>query len=284
MTLVGKIFTVLILIMSILFMALSMMVFASHKNWKLAAINTTPTPDQPLGLKPRLEQSSETNTQLRKELEQLKNTLAKEKAARRQRIASLETKKAQLEGELNSKEQQLAKLTADHGVAVKELETTHTTLDALTSEVGQLRDELRNVQEDRDNQLAQVVKLNDELHSAQGDLRSFQERNNQLVAQVSSMKKVMDAKGLRPEDPVDNIPPKLEGLVTAIGSKDLIEISLGADDGLRVGHQLEVYRENKYVGRVVIKQTDPNRAVAQVLPEFLQTSIQKGDRVFTKLS
>ncbi len=37
MSLVGKIFTMLILIFSIVFMAFSMMVFATHKNWKASA-------------------------------------------------------------------------------------------------------------------------------------------------------------------------------------------------------------------------------------------------------
>ena len=34
MTLLGKIFTVLILIMSVLFMSFSIMVFATHQNWQ----------------------------------------------------------------------------------------------------------------------------------------------------------------------------------------------------------------------------------------------------------
>ena len=40
MTLVGKIFTMLILIMSIIFMAFAMMVFATHRNWKDTATKT----------------------------------------------------------------------------------------------------------------------------------------------------------------------------------------------------------------------------------------------------
>ena len=34
MNLVGKIFTVLILVMSILFMGFAMMVYATHRNWR----------------------------------------------------------------------------------------------------------------------------------------------------------------------------------------------------------------------------------------------------------
>ena len=56
MTFIGKIFTVLIFIMSIVFMSLSLVVFATHKNWKLVATNATPSATQPLGLKQQLEQ------------------------------------------------------------------------------------------------------------------------------------------------------------------------------------------------------------------------------------
>ena len=53
MNLLGKIFTVLIFVMSIVFMSLSLMVFATHKNWKQAAIGVNPKNP---GLKMQLEQ------------------------------------------------------------------------------------------------------------------------------------------------------------------------------------------------------------------------------------
>src|SRR5688572_10141609 len=47
MNLTGKIFTMLILIMSVLFMAFSVMVFATHRNWKEFADNPTPSSGKP---------------------------------------------------------------------------------------------------------------------------------------------------------------------------------------------------------------------------------------------
>ena len=55
MTLLGKIFTVMIFIMSIVFMSMSLMVFATHKNWRLAAYNPDSTKG-PLGLKQQKDQ------------------------------------------------------------------------------------------------------------------------------------------------------------------------------------------------------------------------------------
>ena len=83
---------------------------------------------------------------------------------------------------------------------------------------------------------------------------------------------------------VANIPPVVDGVVTAVGANDLIEISIGSDDGIRQGHTLEVYRDASYLGRVVIQSTEPDRAVARVLKDFRKGIIRKGDRVATKLS
>ena len=54
MNLVGKIFVVLILVMSVLFMAFAMAVYATHQNWRDVVVNEQATPDKPLGLAPQL--------------------------------------------------------------------------------------------------------------------------------------------------------------------------------------------------------------------------------------
>ena len=86
------------------------------------------------------------------------------------------------------------------------------------------------------------------------------------------------------DTPVDGIAPRLDGYVTAVSDKNLIEISIGSDDGLRAHHFMEVYRKNTYVGRVEIVMVEPDRAVAKIIPEFRRGIIKKGDRVATKLS
>ena len=73
-------------------------------------------------------------------------------------------------------------------------------------------------------------------------------------------------------------------MVIAVSDKDLIEISLGADDGLKEGHTLDVYRGNTYLGRVVIRRTAPDRSVGQIMKELQRGQIRKGDHVTTKLS
>ena len=82
-------------------------------------------------------------------------------------------------------------------------------------------------------------------------------------------------------------PPKVDGVVTSVIGDGLIEISLGSDDGLRKGHQLEVYRMNggqsTYVGRVEVVKTDPSKSVCKIDPKFQNSNVMVNDRVASKI-
>ena len=60
-------------------------------------------------------------------------------------------------------------------------------------------------------------------------------------------------------------------------------MTIGADDGLKQGNTVEVYRGDKYLGRIEIVKTSPDRAVGRVDRRFQTGVIQEGDRVATRL-
>ncbi|MFO0902123.1 MAG: hypothetical protein U0939_03935 [Pirellulales bacterium] len=281
MTLLGKILTVLIFVMSIVFMSLSLMVFATHKNWKLEVSNTTP--GQPAGLVQQLEKKTSEVENLTKEIARLKDQYASEQAARTYALSALSTKLTQLEQQLQQRETELTNLQGAHTEQTAALQTLETNNNRLLEEVTKLRESVRVAQQDRDVQFLKVVELTDQLNAAMGVERSLGERQKQLVDQVAQMKRVMDSAGLTIHVDTDAIPPKVDGVVSAIGGKDLVEITLGSDVGLKEGHQMEVYRGTTYLGRIVIVKTEPNKAVGRILPEFRKGSIKVDDRVTTRL-
>ena len=80
--------------------------------------------------------------------------------------------------------------------------------------------------------------------------------------------------------------PRVRGLVSATlrdSTGLLIEITVGADDGLKAGQTVEVFRGDKYLGRAQVLKTSPDRAVARVLRQFQTGPIEEGDNVATKL-
>jgi len=283
MTTLGKVFTVLIFIMSILFMGFSVVVFATHRNWKMAVDNTD-TAKGPLGLKQQLQAQVETNKGLRAELDSLTNRLAVEMAARRSAISTLETKLADAQQRLSQKEAELAGLQSAQTEATAALNLAETRLKELVIDIQKLRDEIRLVQGQRDESFQRVVDLTDKLYSSAGVERNLKERESQLIGEISKYKRVTDVLGVNPSMPVEMIAPPLDGIVMAVGDKNLIEVSLGSDDGLRVGHRVEVFRDNSYLGSALVLKTDPDRAVAQMDEKSQRGLIKVRDRVATKLT
>lgn len=290
MTLLGKILTALVLVMSIVFMTLATMVYATHKNWKLVALNPKPGASGhdetfgEVGLKYQVEDHYLTVKQLRTQLEELKSKLAAERGARRMAIQQLQTKSGQLQSSLQTQQQLLDARIAENGQLQENLKLLATQNAALVTEVEDLKNKNRIARADRDEQFKLVVSLTDMIHKHEGMRERLKERQTQLAQDIVNMKRVMDAKGITENDPIDNIPPKIDGQVTELGkrNKNYIEISLGSDDGIRTGHELDVFRGQLYLGRVVIREVTSNSAVAEIIPALRRGPIRKGDSVTTR--
>lgn len=273
MTLLGKILTVLILVLSVVFMSFSMLVFATHRNWREAAAT----------LQNEVQDARKQRDEIQIEFNRSKDALAAEQAARRFAIAAARSKYEQANASLQAVNSQLQELTGAHGELQQLHRTTVEELDRLTTEVATLRDQIRVAQQDRDTQFAEVVRLTDELNRLEGVKATLEDRREQLLAQNSKFAAVLKAHDIDVNANIANIPPPVDGVVTGVSDRELIEISLGSDDGLKEGHRLEVFRQNTYLGRVIIKRTSPDRAVAEIIKEYRRGTIRKGDRVATKL-
>jgi len=282
MTLLGKILTVLILIMSVWFLGFAMMVYATHTNWR----------DEAEATKQKLQNQQEVNRQLKEMQADLTSQIALEQAARRHALASLETKLASRTTELERAQQELAKLTATEGTTAGALVAAQNELTNVTTEVKQLRGEIRVAQDDADSKFQNIVKLTDELNQMRRIKTDLENRQAPLVASVARFKSTLEKMGVGVEVSKDGmvrtdaegIPPKVDGIVVGVGEKNLVEISIGSDDGIQIGNKLDVYRNNAYLGKVVVLKTAPDRAVAEIIPEFRRGTIRKGDRVATKFS
>jgi myosin heavy subunit len=283
MTLVGKIFTVLIFVMSICFMTASVMVFATHKNWKDYALAPTSVNGKPVGLKKQLDDLRVLEGQLKEEIERIKRRLEEERVARRAVVGSLVARLARAETELAAKQREYENLLTSLTTTTETAKLTQDRLTALETEIAGTRQRLRDTEADLDDKFARVVALTDTLNQAKGLQTRLDERNTQLALQVTKMKTVMDAHGLTPMSLVAHIAPQVQGLVTAVGSGDYVEVSIGSDDGLKPGHVLQVYRGKTYLGQITINKTSPDRSVGVIDKKMLRGRIQKGDNVTTKL-
>ena len=258
MNLLGKIFVVLIAVMSLVFMTLALAVYATHKNWKDIV-------NGPTGLQSQLQLKTT-------EFDQLKNDY--------NRLES------QLKGEVESAQLQVRKLEAERGDATAAVAATQQNNQRLAEEVTGLREDIRTNQQARDQAFATTLQATEDLHQTKGQLDSTVERNRQLTSQVSGMTHVMQSNGLDPNTPPDAVVPSVNGLVSQVrqaAGAQLVEVTIGGDDGLKQGNTVEVYRGDRYLGRIEILKTSPDRAVGRVDRRFQQGQIQEGDRVATRL-
>ena len=133
-----------------------------------------------------------------------------------------------------------------------------------------------------DSQVNRSADFSAQLAETKSFLTIAEERKKQLEQQLVNARLLLQQSGLD----IDNLPkdrvPTLAGKVVAVAGAT-IEVSLGSDDGLQVGHVLEVYREGQYVGRAVVTSVRPDAAVAGIVKEYSRGIVQRGDSVTTRL-
>ncbi len=276
MNLVGKIMIVLILVMSILFMGFALAVYSTHQNWRESADN----------LKQEGGQLRAKKAQLENKIAQLQNEIEFERAARREAIANLVTRENQKNQELLRRDQDYANVQDQFRQALETVKTSQARLDALSKEVDSLRESNRIARKERNEAFMMSKQLTDAINQGEGDLRRMKQRNMELLQQNGRQQLVLDRNGLSEFSPVDDIAPKVEGQVTRIVD-GLVEVSIGADEGLQEGHQLKIFRLSgnvgSYLASIEIVDTNSDRAVGRIVPGTREGIIRKGDRVATKI-
>ena len=277
MNLVGKIFVVLILVASCVFMTLGLMIFATHQNWR-AAIITPKT-----GYQDQLKTAYTDSAKLSNDIEKLVGLLSLEKAAHQQELAKAETALAKAEEHKADLEKAVQDERNRLDTVAKSLEVAQASLTALRKENGGLREDIRDANKKVDEQVKIATEMEDKLHIALGQLSDLKKRNEQISNQYAAA--VVILRKLRPDMNFSDTGeiPMLRGEILAIDKDDRVEVSLGSDDGLREGNTLEVYRGDKYLGRMQILEAQPHRAIGMILKEYKVEPIRKGDSVASKL-
>lgn len=272
MTLLGKVFTGLICLFSVIFFTLAVAVNATHNNYRKLA-------DE---LKAKVESADVNFKQLTDIKEATKDELALEQMARRSVLAAMQTQVEAMQNDLAKKELELSNAQSQLTQLTQTEQQTVQDLSAKTKENADLRKQLADTLQDRNETHSRLAAVTDEFHRLQGSLRALTERYNALATDFTSAKEKLDILGIKPDTKLE-IPPGVTGLVSAVSSNGLIEINLGRDDGLRAGHTLEVSRNLQYLGRIKINRVEDNSSVGQILTGYQKGFIREGDKVDSKL-
>ena len=285
MTFVGKLLVVIQLVMSICFMALAGAVFSRQDAWNKqydAAMAENKTIEEGAAITEK--NSSDLKTKTTAEIKSLKGQLANQ-------ISSSKT----LDVDLAGRKADVQRLTTQV--------VTHETQATINAEEADIR---------RDESIKQIAindKLHTQLNSKTKELEGLQknifdmtvrakkiaERYNDMLAAVALFKKALAANGLE-TDPkayaqAQAPPPVVDGEVKdtrKTSGRDLVEVSIGSDDGVKEGTVLFVFRSgegerDKYLGEIRLELVYPDKAVGSVINKAKNGQMQKGDHVTTKL-
>jgi hypothetical protein len=257
-------------------MGAAMTVYSSHQNWYTQAQD----------LNTRLKETEARLRQAQDGADRLESTLTGERDAAQQLVSKLEAQRATLvdaNAQLQAQRDQLRQRSRDQVAAVA---ATQQNNDRLSAEVATLRTIVRDNQLARDRGYTEMLTATESRDQTAGELEILREQNRELTQDVARMQKLLRGNGIDATVDPDHVMEPADGLVAAVrrqGSSHLIEVTIGADDGLQNGHTVEVYRGGKYLGRAEIIHTAPDRAIGKLDRRFLQGQVQEGDRVATRL-
>ncbi|MFM8414310.1 MAG: hypothetical protein ACKOCX_06255 [Planctomycetota bacterium] len=284
MNIIGKIFLFAVFIMSLVLMTFAGAIYFSHVNWKDEIFRSPDAclPGQLPGYKHQLDQAEAERQKLEAQINRLQQRVAESEQARDEVVAKLQSAIVQKDKELTGLRQEKEKREEDQRKLAADLEKMTADLREARQQVEDLGKRVAEQQAKVDSQVDRSAELSAQLAESKSFLAIAEERKEQLEKQLVNARLLLKQSGLD----IDSLPkdrvPTLDGQVIAVAAGS-IEVSLGSDDGLQVDHVLEVYREGEYVGRAVVTSVRTDRAVARLVKEYARGTVQRGDRVTTRL-
>ena len=276
MNLVGKIFVGIIALLSVVCLTLSVVSYASHRNWK--------------------EESAKKDEQIKK-LEGEKAAMAAEKTSLEVAKAEADKNYEQIVKALDSKTSAMAaenqelktkneQLETDLQARVDAINTNGETINALNQQIELTTQDLATAQQLRASYLRDLAQTMANLHDLAGLYGNVQDQNADLTQAHDEVLEVLQKHNLVADPSAYAELPKVavRGTIEVVqeGPSGLISVSIGSDDGLSKGNQLHVRRGDVYLGKVEAVTVEPNRAICKVLGEYRQGTMLEGDEVYSQ--
>ncbi|MEE8451779.1 MAG: hypothetical protein V3R99_07680, partial [Thermoguttaceae bacterium] len=179
-----------------------------------------------------------------------------------------------------------ADLLKDQRDAIAAVDAAHQTLLSLRQQITTTDAEKLLAEQEKDKAWKDMIRLTEVNHEAVFELERVKKRQVEILQDLGKAKEVLNLFGLKDDPAFYTNTLIIDAIVLAASQQDLIEISVGEDDGLRQGHQLHVFRiqggRRLYVGKIEVVRTDYDKSVCKILPNFRQSPVQVNDRVFSE--
>jgi len=277
MTFVGKILVIVIMAFSLLFLGISTVVFTTSKNWRVESAAKQKSLDE---VKRKLNDAQAQSEAAKKGFEDAKATFDQAKKVLDNRLNGLQD-------ENNRNATQITAVRGQLQVAVQTAKSTLDEVEAKRLETNLLRDQKAAVEKQANEFKLHQADLNDRIRDLERGLDTATKNNADLRERVAKFSVLLRQNGL--SDDISQIkglesPPPVVGEVKRVDSTNRrVEVTIGSDDGLVIGHELSLYRVSprpEYLARVSVVAVDPDQAVCKVIGNTYQgKKIKEGDIV-----
>jgi len=276
MTYVGKILVMVIMVFALMFLGVSTVVFTTATNWKQETAKVKEKVNE------LTTKNNDANTQvegLKKDLEAASKSAGEAKKALENKIAALTTDIEQLNKDTTAARAEVTAAQESARTALVEAEHRRNETNVLREQklaVEKQADEFKLRQAELNDQIRILTRERDVAKKNSDDLRDKAARFSALLRQNGLSDNISQVKGL-------SSPPDVHGEVARVDQNNKLELTIGSDDGLVVGHELVIWRQKprpEYIGRVRIIAVDPDQAVGVVVGKTIQgKKIKEGDIV-----
>ncbi|GHT21231.1 hypothetical protein FACS189419_01800 [Planctomycetales bacterium] len=254
---------------------MSVVVYSTHTNWR----------EQSKKLDEQLKAKTGELAALKKSKADMETLLQNEVKAEKDRNVQLSEKIAQIDQDNQKLTADIAELEKKRTEEVEAVKVAEETTNKLRERYDAASKALLKAQNDWAEMSSELTAKIDESHSLALQLTTYQSVTSQLSKDYRDAVEVLKKHGLTAAPELySTVPPAgIQGVVTEVRPKGLIQLSIGADSGLVKGQQLDVVRSlegrSSYVGKVEIIETASDSSVAKVLPEFRRGTVQVNDEV-----
>ncbi|WP_165224963.1 hypothetical protein [Aquisphaera insulae] len=277
MTFVGKILVMLIMALSLLFLGISTVVFTTARDWKKTS-----------------EAQKAVATKLQTELDSAKAAVAAaekdleaEKGKFQTLTKQLEDQVKSLETENTGKTQEITRVGNQVASAETTAKTALAEAEASRNEAIQLREKRAAVEKQANEYKLKQAELFDRIRELERILETANKNNADLKDRVAKFTSLLTQHGISTDistvKGTEAAPPVTGQVKRVDASNRSVEISIGSDDGLSIGHELYMFRETprpEYLGKISVISVDPDQAVGRVIGTTYQgKKLREGDIV-----
>ena len=199
-------------------------------------------------------------------------------------VIGLKQNRDQAVANLANAEKERDKHLVDLQVAQKEAQ-------ARITETNDARAEIKRLRDQNNEAIAIRRGLEDKNLEMQGSLDDAGTREVQFLKEITHLNDLLRLNKIDPRDPVIGPVPRMVEIVkgevvesrkNASRSAELVQISVGSDDGVFKNLKMTVYRDSNFLATIQITEVYPDKAVGLVVEETRNGTIERGDNVTTK--